>query len=228
MKYFLWGFLKKLDITHLITFSLGVIVICFLDALVFEKNIADWVSSTANVVMAGAALYAAWNAKDWFKQRSYSLGFAQAEKLLLELDSIFLSMDDIIKKISSYNKNDFLLTTIPEREIFIKLNDKIVENKNNLENIKYNSLSLVRWNIKIDMPDILSQKIYEVNECLSLAQETIRPVVDYHSDKTNYLKYSSFYHISNKKLVKNYEIISHSYKEFQNIPFDDIFSIVHP
>ncbi|MCW2478134.1 hypothetical protein J5224_03275 [Candidatus Symbiopectobacterium sp. NZEC135] len=61
--------------THLIAFSLGVITICFLDALVFEKSIADWVSASANIVMAGAALYAAWNAKDWLtiKKKESSL-----------------------------------------------------------------------------------------------------------------------------------------------------------
>ncbi|WP_409161717.1 hypothetical protein [Pectobacterium sp. B2J-2] len=76
MKYFHWEFIKShVNITHLIAFSLGVIVICFLDALVFEKSIADWVSASANTLMAGAALYAAWNAKDWLtiKKKESSL-----------------------------------------------------------------------------------------------------------------------------------------------------------
>lgn len=66
---------RYVNSTHLIAFSLGVITICFLDAWVFEKSIADWVSATANIVMGGAALYAAWNAKDWLtvKKKESSL-----------------------------------------------------------------------------------------------------------------------------------------------------------
>lgn len=125
MKYFRWGFLKKhVNITHLIAFSLGVIIICFLDALVFEKSIADWVSSTANVVMAGAALYAAFSAKDWFKQKTHSLGFEKAEILLIQLDTIYASISDDMDKMSLYHLN-------------IKCN-KDSDDKNDVHMLQYN------------------------------------------------------------------------------------------
>lgn len=74
MKYFRWEFIKRhVNITHLIAFSLGVIVICFLDALIFEKSIADWVSSTANIIMSLIAFYAilAWH-KNKVKETAFN------------------------------------------------------------------------------------------------------------------------------------------------------------
>ncbi|WP_233970961.1 hypothetical protein [Pectobacterium versatile] len=96
MKYFLWGFLKKLDITHLITFSLGVIVICFLDALVFEKSIADWVIAVANVCMAGAALYAAYQARKWIVTQKKSYAVKRTDDFLNNLAALYVSLAKLI------------------------------------------------------------------------------------------------------------------------------------
>lgn len=104
MKCFSWGLLKRhVNITHLIAFSFGVIVICFLDALVFEKSIADWLSACANVVMAGAAFYAAYNAKDWFGQKINDIGIKQAEKIIN-------TASDIIRTILLIRNNLFYLS----------------------------------------------------------------------------------------------------------------------
>uniref|UniRef100_A0A8I0CZT6 Uncharacterized protein n=1 Tax=Pseudomonas tritici TaxID=2745518 RepID=A0A8I0CZT6_9PSED len=45
-------------------------------------TLADW-------VMAGAAAYAAFNAKQWFSQRSHTKGFDKAEGILSTTDSLY-------------------------------------------------------------------------------------------------------------------------------------------
>ncbi|GKX45254.1 hypothetical protein Pcaca03_00060 [Pectobacterium carotovorum subsp. carotovorum] len=107
MKYFRWEFLKKkFDITHLITFSLGVISICFLDAWVFEKSIADWVIAVANVCMAFAATYAAWNAKDWLTPLKINFSFNELVKCIKDIESIFFDLENTFKEVALHTKSD--------------------------------------------------------------------------------------------------------------------------
>ncbi|MBA0205516.1 hypothetical protein [Pectobacterium aroidearum] len=149
MKYFLWDFLKKhIGITHLIAFSLGVIVICFLDALVFEKSIADWVIAVANVCMAGAAIIGLIKATNWFESKRQDAAFNYIKNLLIKHDNIKYRIDRIhfdLINISSFNKNE------SEK---IKISDMIKE-------IAYDSLALERdfdlisrWNIKIKSNEV--------------------------------------------------------------------------
>lgn len=44
----------------------------------------DWIIAVANIVMAGAAFYAALNAKDWLKSNLRNEGFDSALKLKTE------------------------------------------------------------------------------------------------------------------------------------------------
>ncbi|MDD7993782.1 hypothetical protein [Kosakonia radicincitans] len=52
-------------------------------------SIPDLVSACSNIAMAGAAVYAAFNAKRWFSQRSHTKGFDKAEEILVQIDTLF-------------------------------------------------------------------------------------------------------------------------------------------
>ncbi|MEQ9995625.1 hypothetical protein [Pectobacterium versatile] len=143
MKYFRWEFLKRhVGITHLIAFSLGVTVICFLDALVFEKSIADWVSSTANVCMAGAALYAAFHAKDWFSRRISENSFNIANDIIQRIEDLKIKTQPDLWKArqsvhgfrnkssdSIYNSLDFYISHSNDLENIRSINRKIARIK---------------------------------------------------------------------------------------------------
>ncbi|XSB54988.1 hypothetical protein ACP3PD_07805 [Enterobacter ludwigii] len=55
-------------------------------------TIADW-------VMAGAAAYAAFNAKQWFSQRSHTKGFDKAEEILSTTDCLYNSTYKTIEEL---------------------------------------------------------------------------------------------------------------------------------
>ncbi|POE40255.1 hypothetical protein [Pectobacterium odoriferum] len=78
-----WSYAKKnINITHLIAFSLGVITICFLDALVFEKNITDLISSLSTFGTLCVAYAAYRKAPDWIQQRKNESAYNIAFKLI--------------------------------------------------------------------------------------------------------------------------------------------------
>ncbi|MEI7342238.1 hypothetical protein WCT87_12220 [Pectobacterium brasiliense] len=67
---------------------------------------ADWVSATANIVMAGAAFYAALNAKDWINEKKADKAFELAEILVSEKIPATINqltqIDSCVQVINSY------------------------------------------------------------------------------------------------------------------------------
>lgn len=59
-------------------------------------NVSDLVSAGCNIAMTGAAIYAAWNARGWFSQRSHTKGFDKAEEILASIDEYALNSKKII------------------------------------------------------------------------------------------------------------------------------------
>lgn len=86
----LWGYIKvNINLTHLIAFSLGVITICFLDALVFEKSITDWISavSTFGTLIVAYLVYR--KAPEWLGKK------LDEESVYLATDIHFILYDEI-------------------------------------------------------------------------------------------------------------------------------------
>ncbi|POE40251.1 hypothetical protein [Pectobacterium odoriferum] len=160
MKYFRWEFLKRhVNITHLISFSLGIILICFLDALVFEKSIADWVSSTANVVMAGAALYAAFHAKDWLTPLKRNFSFNELVKCIKDIESILFELENTFKEVATHTQSD--------EETYIKKINKIDNISREISSIESNLIIIQGLGYKID-----SHFIEEIKKIQSSVEKT--------------------------------------------------------
>ncbi|WP_156108038.1 hypothetical protein [Cedecea neteri] len=51
-------------------------------------SVSDWVSALCNIAMAGAAVYAAWNANSWLVQKQYESASKHISNLLEERDKI--------------------------------------------------------------------------------------------------------------------------------------------
>lgn len=64
-----------------------------------NKNLTDWISAISNFAMAVAAVYAAFNAKRWFSQRSHTIGFDKAEDILAQIDTLFHKTSEGIYKL---------------------------------------------------------------------------------------------------------------------------------
>ncbi|POE24983.1 hypothetical protein BV923_00735 [Pectobacterium odoriferum] len=160
MKYFRWEFLKRfVNITHLIAFSLGVIVICFLDAWVFEKSIADWVSASANTLMAGAALYAAFHAKDWLTPLKRNFSFNELVKCIKDIESILFELENTFKEVATHTQSD--------EETYIKKINKIDNISREISSIESNLIIIQGLGYKID-----SNFIEEIKKIQSSVKKT--------------------------------------------------------
>ncbi|WP_052234649.1 hypothetical protein [Pectobacterium brasiliense] len=147
MNYF--KFIIVVLLTPISLFALGVIYNSFRLNKFEWGSVSDWVSSTANVVMAGAALYAAWNAKDWLSSSLRNKGFDLAVKLRNEIPNMLKGIvnnnnidmikldeftDHIDSKISHAKKikiDNFAINLLPkkrEKNEFCKINvDNVIQ-----------------------------------------------------------------------------------------------------
>ncbi|NIG74210.1 hypothetical protein F3J34_11440 [Klebsiella sp. Ap-873] len=97
-------------------------------------SLSDMVSAACNVAMAGAAVYAAWNARDWFTSKIYESAFKVAEELKDDLESLSRSIDInnkiILSRINFFIKHPSIKTCddasdywLEYREYLPKIND---------------------------------------------------------------------------------------------------------
>jgi hypothetical protein len=99
--------LKKTNFTLLgiivVLFIVAVLVlikVLFLDVKGFEwGSVTDWVSAACNMAMAGAAVYAAYNAKDWISPKIQHEGFKQASMCMAEMVQLRILQQHLV---SSY------------------------------------------------------------------------------------------------------------------------------
>jgi len=86
---------------------LSVSALCIVGTLVLikalfndgGKMITDWVSAIANTAMAVAAVYAAFQAKRWFSNFSYTIAFNKAAEFLAKIDQEKDEIDDAFSEI---------------------------------------------------------------------------------------------------------------------------------
>ena len=128
-------------------------------------NASDLASAGCNIVMASAAVYAAFNAKRWFSQRSHTKGFDKAEEILTQIDSLFRETVDGITEL--HTTLEFLNTvsgnlTLADHSLMEKY-ECLASNHNNLiQNIDRLSeeVELIeRWSIKIKNQHIIHSTI---------------------------------------------------------------------
>ncbi|MFJ5330089.1 hypothetical protein [Pectobacterium versatile] len=171
MKYFRWEFLKRhINITHFIAFSFGVIVICFFDALVFEKSIADWVIAVANVCMAFAAGFAAIRAKKWFDDKTSINNLDAAHAFALEFERTLYETHQKIYSDSTlrYDITLRLKGINFNKDKELKYITELIEQEHNIEftyksKVLTKKTMLCRYNIEIsEKLEKLSSKILEM------------------------------------------------------------------
>ncbi|MCM7830423.1 hypothetical protein ACHHY8_22650 [Enterobacter cloacae complex sp. 2024EL-00215] len=160
---------RKANIALIIIVSTLLIITCLvLIKFLFSGNegfewgsVSDWFSSIANLIMAGAALYAAWNAKQWFSQRSHTTGFDKAEEILAVTDHLYnttyKTIEDIyqvvnylkelnsgLKKPDQKKADEFEISENKHREYISKIDNLVIE----LELME-------RWSIQVENKDII-------------------------------------------------------------------------
>ncbi|MBG0627000.1 hypothetical protein I4P27_21495 [Enterobacter roggenkampii] len=116
--------LKKLNtlliMTVFLLLWLGILTIVkvlFYHSSDFEwGSISDWISAVCNIAMAGAAVYAALQAKKWFKNKKYELGHSSARDLFLTLFKMNPVLDNLSTHVEMFNASSDAETDIEKIE----------------------------------------------------------------------------------------------------------------
>ncbi|HFR1090664.1 TPA: hypothetical protein ACHUSF_004412, partial [Shigella sonnei] len=143
---------RKLNIVLLSTVAVLLVVVIlvlikslFVGSEGFEwGSVSDWVSSIANLIMAGAALYAAWNAKNWFQTKIKENALNQVTKFWTNCDLFSLEMLKTYENICNLNNTEpdiepknFAHLVKTEREVIDLLNIKLASLKSELQSLTF-------------------------------------------------------------------------------------------
>ncbi|POD96415.1 hypothetical protein [Pectobacterium odoriferum] len=225
MKYFKWIILVLL--TPISIFTLGVIYNSFILSQFEWGSVSDWVSSTANVVMAGAALYAALSAKDWFTQRIKEDGYKAAYTFINhDIPDIYNTLQ-ISKGILSLNIKTFYdIERLMSKHFDFKRDyEAMLKVTNARENIKKNTsiFSLHGFSLKIERKEIYDKFITSVDNAITynqVAWQMLNPQNPFPMQSDNNFSII-FEHVS-----KSFELVDFYYKNLlsPNDKFNDVFN----
>ncbi|BEO55997.1 hypothetical protein SMQE22_11430 [Serratia marcescens] len=100
-------------IIGLVIVLLSIVVLLLISTLYYSTDkkmelgsLTDWISAGANICMAGAAVYAALNAKDWIKDKHNSAGYDHVAKLMADYDTVVLEVNRFYFDMRDLQKSD--------------------------------------------------------------------------------------------------------------------------
>jgi len=199
-------------------------------------NASDLASAGCNIVMASSAVYAAFNAKRWFSQRSHTRGFDKAEELLSQIDDLFYYTAKIQEDL--YNFWDYLeklerkLIQLDDHKnaYFISLIDELTVRSEKILQVMQDAKLIERWSIKLKNRDVvfdvlgkLHQSFYSsitVYTFFQLSIQNISNYIDLDIDITN-----SIFRKHYKEAVENTSAVNPCYEKMINLKFTQLFAI---
>jgi len=198
-------------------------------------NLSDRVSAACNIVMAGAAIFAAYSAKKWFKQRTHTVGFEKAEALISLIDNHFRWI--AVNRIQMIFLSGYLdavedgLTQIDgDIEInYFELKRNYEEKKEEIRIIFHQFELLERWNLNSSYKAL-------INSTLENMELHLTEMVISFQFTTYYIEYSREQdkrfmlmrekineYMSNASFA--YQRLETDYDKFKRIKFDDLFKV---
>jgi len=178
-----------------ITAFMFVLELIAIANILFDKplepgSITDWFSTIADLLMAGAAIYAAWNAKDWFKTKIRENALSKVTLFLTNCDIYSMEMKNLHSRVSDlnntnpdYEPSDFEQSVIKHRQIIKEMKIKLLILKNELE-------SLIFWNVNPKNEIIFKNYFQSNTEALDVLEEAIgfdvRDISDRYHFNINY------------------------------------------
>ncbi|MFP9459312.1 hypothetical protein AB6D30_03245 [Pectobacterium brasiliense] len=225
MRFFRW--IIVILLTPISAFALGVIYNSFRLNQFEWGSVSDWVSSTANVVMAGTALYAAWSARGWFTQRIREDGYKAAYAFINhDIPDIYNSLK-ISKGMLSLNEKTFF---DPEKLMskhfdFMRNHETMLKIINARDNIKrdISIFSLHGFSLKEERKAIYDKFIISVDDAIiynQVAWQMLNPQNPFPIQDDNN------YSIAFKAVSNSFESVDFHYKNLlsSNDKFNDVFN----
>lgn len=197
-------------------------------------SLTDWIISVANLVMAFAAIYAAWIARGWFNQKSHSIGHDQAIKLINDIETLHMEFWDLfhVRNDIKFKKSQFgtLVNPVKDDDIlqFTELQSTIFQAYMKASKALSDVDDIERWGIKIRDRDTLIKTIsYYINYYIELQNMVTELISGIQSLK--YEDISSFKQNS-ENIDASYESLSkmrlYPYTHFKTKKFSELFSVI--
>nr|WP_159465810.1 hypothetical protein [Scandinavium goeteborgense] len=215
---------------------LALIKVLFSDSNGFEwGSVSDWISVLCNIVMAGAALYAAINAKDWLSEKTRTLGLEKAESLLNEMDSVSPVHDSFINVLAEadlYYRSNFFENQADKAKVIISLDElriSIENNKLKLEDVMLRFHSLKRWDVKILKENELMQLLdAHQNTIMSLSNATFNlrnALSEFIDDKRFFVLFGNHFNEYYAEALSSYQNGISIHGKIHNYKFRELFEV---
>ncbi|WP_369115593.1 hypothetical protein AB4X16_05590 [Edwardsiella tarda] len=170
-------------------------------------SLADWFSGLCNAVMAGAAVYAAYNARDWLSSKTLEIKYNAANDTLKYIELTNESLKNIYVLIADYfNDNE----TIKDEKLITEL-----------ENLVSNT-SILSDNLNILNKHNVSFKIKEIEEIYVIFIRQEDRLLDMF--ESEYKKYNDFDKDTEFKIaLDEYKTSNALYDKIKKLTLLDIF-----
>lgn len=198
-----------------------VAVLSLLVLVMLFRN-PDTVSAIADLCMAGAALYAAFTAKHWFKNKINDIGIKQTEKIILVNEKIvndiiliknnlfFLDQENMKSK---RIEEEFKKKYIEQHVLDLAHNNESLNN--NCAKLDYLIISLKKFNLKINNEN--SENILNYTDCItSFTKKTRSFILEYTNNISNQENL--------KQIIKSMDTMDAAFKKFENIKVSELIT----
>ncbi|CZY40041.1 Uncharacterised protein [Enterobacter cloacae] len=218
--------LKKTNFTLLgiiivlfIVAVLAFIKVLFLNVKGFEwGSVTDWVSAACNLAMAGAAVYAAYNAKDWISPKIQHEGFKQASTCMAEMVQLRILQQHLISSyrlriIQNSNPTPMELQDAFKRhhEIWQEFSKKVIDFGTRCE-------SLTVWKISVLQTDKFLLLIKTLNRVNRLHSDMLRQ----YKNESNLYNVLLSWKDKNDDIEELHHLLAQSIKDL-TVDFDTLF-----
>lgn len=205
---------------------IGVLIPIYCDVLFLHGYDSSTTSAIMDTVMAIAALYAAYSVRHWLKDRVKNKGFEQAEKLLTDINTLYV-MNYNLKKLINSVGDDYMkgseLDEITKHHLKQILLEIIKESK--LAEEKRNQITIAIYSLK--MWDMRCNYVQEFKGYLQKSESLYLFAEAFSSNATidNKIVLQKYWKDKHHTLVDRWNELNTSYKNL-NTRFIDVFSYI--
>lgn len=216
--------IAKVRFSHILCISIGALTPIYSDVLFLHDFDSGTISAIMDTVVAGSVIYAAWNVRNWTKEKINNKGFEHAEKILENIHQTHLMIYSLYQTWCLFCSNYTSLNPLDNNEEESMKKEKITAlDEAKKLNIKTAELlseihALKTWNIKIRDVEKYIDYINHVDNVKNEIEEYILQS----ANTRNYLNRYSLWKENEPKIRNIYTEAPKMYLKL-NIIFEEVF-----
>jgi len=199
-------------------------------------NASDITSAGCNIIMASAAIYAAYNAKSWFSQRSHTKGFDKAEEIIAKIDNYVRFANGSLADLkSTFETLDGITNWLAQPDINLKKKYGTLAEEHRLQNILIEELKeevnlIERWSIKVKNKSVIDINLRLLSLIHTFAHDTYlkaSTAIDYitNKSKSDFDEIFTEFKGNFNNFQSNLDYLNNVYEEFKGKKFTFFFKV---